>query len=926
MRTSSKRDIAKRGVAASMAAALALGSVPMSAVTAIATETSTTTATTTLEDADDATSRLEGSQGGAAPVTQGEGYTHDEEANTWTVTTAEGLKAALAAAQESGGTVVLGEDITLTERLTISQSVTLEGNGRTITGVTSDAGVFFEVTGGTFTISDAELTGFGDTAASVTGAGVIKVPATANGAKVVATDLTIKNFNRAALDVRNGAFEVTNCTINCDNSQDQRLTKGIVAGYDAAGAVTGTVTGGTISGADSTYEGWSASGIEVSAGSTVVIDGTTITSMKGGVSVARNYGTGAADVTVRDCDITASDFALRVYQGSTSTPGNADATASLTVDGGSYSGDVRIGAGSGYEADPAKASISLVSGTFRSVTTEGLVGLVAAGSKVAEVEGVYAVSEVDLVSAVESAQAYVYEDYSYAGEFEVSGDAEQGLTITGTYSQSAFDAESAMNDLARFLGALHRFDDGASVRSITFDGNAYTWDVEPENLKGSNWRHEGTTLVSAIVRAYAGGAQAFDVTLSDGADELGITFGFDVRDENPGGGSGGNGGGGVTPTPEPDEDVTENPDGSTTTTTTETTKGEDGSTTTTVTEVTEGRPDGSTTEKVTETVEDAEGNKTVTVTETNTLKDGTSATVVTDGEGKVGSVEAVVSEEAAAAGAVTLPMAPVAAADSGNAPEIKVDAPAGARVTVPVAAEDGVVSPSAVLVLVAADGTETVMPKTSVSGEGLTLELEGGATLKVVDNAVSFPDISEDDWYVGDGVAGFVSARGIMTGAVLPDGSVEFRGDEQVDRAMFVTMLHRLELEGAPTSGESFGDVSEGDWFAGAAAWGSENGLVTGYDDGTGRFGGTDSVTREQMAVMLHRYAAWLGLDTSARADLEFPDAGEVSDWASEAMSWAVAEGLFRGSASTGELNPGDGATRAEAAAVMMRLVNEVIG
>lgn len=922
MRTSSKRDIAKRGAAVSMATVLALGTVPMSAVTAIATETSSTTATTALEDATKATTGEEGTQDGhpVSPLT--EGYTHDEETNTWTVTTAEGLKAALAAAQESGGTVVLGEDITLTERLTISQSVTLVGNGRTITGVTSDAGVFFEVTGGTFTISDAKLTGFGDTAASVTGAGVIKVPATASDAKVVTTGLTIENFNRAALDVRNGEFEVTNCTINCDNSQDQRLTKGIVAGYDAEGEVTGTVSGGTISGADSTYEGWSASGIEVSAGSTVVIEGTTITSVKGGVSVARNYGTGAADVKVRDCEITASDFALRVYQGSTSTPGNADATASLTVDGGSYSGDVRIGAGSGYDADSEKASISLVSGTFQNVTTEGLADLVAAGSKVVEAEGVYAVSEVDLASAVESAQAYVYEDYTYAGEFEVSGDAEQGLTITGTYSQSAFDAESAMNDLARFLGALHRFDDGASVRSITFEGNAYTWDVEPENLKGSNWRHEGTTLVSAIVRAYAGGAQAFDVTLSDGADELGITFGFEVRGENPGGGSGG---GGVTPTPEPDEDVTENPDGSTTTTTTETTKGEDGSTTTTVTEVTEGRPDGSTTEKVTETVEDAEGNKTITVTETNTLKNGTSATVVSDGEGKVGSVEAVVSEEAAAAGAVTLPMAPVAAADAGDAPKIKVDAPAGARVTVPVAAEDGVVSPSAVLVLVAADGTETVMPKTSVSGEGLTLELEGGATLKVVDNAVSFPDVSEDDWYVGDGVAGFVSARGIMTGAVLPDGSVEFRGDEQVDRAMFVTMLHRLELEGAPTSGESFGDVSEDDWFAGAAAWGSENGLVTGYDDGTGRFGGTDSVTREQMAVMLHRYAAWLGLDTSARADLEFPDAGEVSDWASEAMSWAVAEGLFRGSDSTGELNPGDGATRAEAAAVMMRLVNEVI-
>ena len=99
---------------------------------------------------------------------------------------------------------------------------------------------------------------------------------------------------------------------------------------------------------------------------------------------------------------------------------------------------------------------------------------------------------------------------------------------------------------------------------------------------------------------------------------------------------------------------------------------------------------------------------------------------------------------------------------------------------------------------------------------------------------------------------------------------------------------------------------------------------MSGVDmpDGTKQFQGEAAVTREQMAVFLMRYAERLGMDVTARADIDFPDASEVSGFARDAMSWAVAEGLFKGDDATHELNPTDGAARAEVAAVLMRFIN----
>lgn len=368
------------------------------------------------------------------------------------------------------------------------------------------------------------------------------------------------------------------------------------------------------------------------------------------------------------------------------------------------------------------------------------------------------------------------------------------------------------------------------------------------------------------------------------------------------------------PTPQPDTEVTENPDGSTTTTVTE----PDG----TVTETTEGAADGSTTVVVTEPT----GESTTTVTSA----DGTVGTVDKDAEGAVVSVSAEVSEEAAQAAAesgepVVLPVEPVApAASAEDAPEVVVSVPESEAVAValPVTAEGEPASPGAVLVKVGADGSEEVVPKTAVDGASLVASMEGEGTFKVVDRSTDFPDVSDADWYAVEGVADFVSARGLISGVPTEDG-LEFQGEAPMDRAMFATVLYRLES--SPEAGvPEFGDVAEGQWYATPVAWAAESGIVSGYGD-TGMFGPSDRVTREQMAVMLYRYAQWLGLPTDARADLSgFADAGEVSDWAEDAVSWAVAEGLIQGRGGV-LLAPSGDATRAEASAVLMRFVNGVL-
>ena len=140
-------------------------------------------------------------------------------------------------------------------------------------------------------------------------------------------------------------------------------------------------------------------------------------------------------------------------------------------------------------------------------------------------------------------------------------------------------------------------------------------------------------------------------------------------------------------------------------------------------------------------------------------------------------------------------------------------------------------------------------------------------------------------------------------------------------RAMLVTVLWRYA--GRPEAGKNpFTDVPAEQWYTEAVTWAAENGVVSGV--GNGRFAPNGNITREQMASILFRYAKLTGLDTSKRGELAgFPDEGQVSSWAREALSWAVGEGIISGTAEGGRtiLKPQGNATRAQVASILMRFI-----
>ena len=178
-----------------------------------------------------------------------------------------------------------------------------------------------------------------------------------------------------------------------------------------------------------------------------------------------------------------------------------------------------------------------------------------------------------------------------------------------------------------------------------------------------------------------------------------------------------------------------------------------------------------------------------------------------------------------------------------------------------------------------------------------------------------FSDVSTDDWFYDE--VKFVATNGLFNGT----GDTVFAPDMTMTRAMFATVLYRLEGEPAVTAENPFDDVEDGEWYTDAVIWANNNGIVEGY--GEGIFGTNDDVTREQMAKMLYSYADYKGYDTTAAADLAaYTDADEISDWALAAMRWANAEEVITGRTATTLVPLGD-ATRAEVATIFMRFMED---
>lgn len=183
-------------------------------------------------------------------------------------------------------------------------------------------------------------------------------------------------------------------------------------------------------------------------------------------------------------------------------------------------------------------------------------------------------------------------------------------------------------------------------------------------------------------------------------------------------------------------------------------------------------------------------------------------------------------------------------------------------------------------------------------------------------SGMPFTDVASGAWYY-DAVS-FVYKRGLMAGT----GDNLFSPNVTTSRGMIVTILYRLD--GSPSaSSAGFTDVASGQWYTDAVNWAAANDIVAGY--GNGLFGPNDTVTREQMAVILYRYAQYKGYDTSASNSLNgYTDVGGVSSWALTAMQWANAEGLINGTSGT-TLSPTNGATRAEVAQILMRFCENFV-
>lgn len=180
--------------------------------------------------------------------------------------------------------------------------------------------------------------------------------------------------------------------------------------------------------------------------------------------------------------------------------------------------------------------------------------------------------------------------------------------------------------------------------------------------------------------------------------------------------------------------------------------------------------------------------------------------------------------------------------------------------------------------------------------------------------ALPFVDVHANDWFF-DPVC-YVYRQGLMTGT----SATTFAPDATTTRAMIVSILARQEnVTAAEEAG--FTDVAENDWFATAVNWAAREGIVAGFEDDS--FRPNEAITREQLAAILCNYSAWKGKDTSARADLdEYTDAISISSWATDTMSWAVAEQLLAG-VTENTLEPQGAATRAQVAAVLQRFLSE---
>jgi len=228
---------------------------------------------------------------------------------------------------------------------------------------------------------------------------------------------------------------------------------------------------------------------------------------------------------------------------------------------------------------------------------------------------------------------------------------------------------------------------------------------------------------------------------------------------------------------------------------------------------------------------------------------------------------------------------------------------------------------SIVIYYITSDGELVAIPNCVYDTDTgtLTFTTKHFSTYAVGYHAVSFSDVSDSAWYAD--YVSFLAARGIIGGT----GGGQFSPEFSITRAEFVTILSRMsddDLNSYTTS--AFSDVAASDWYFAAVQWAYENGVASGYD---GKFNPNATITRQDIAVMLARYAEKVASHTLPKTNsaVTFTDSAKISAYASGAVTAMQQAGIVSGN-SDGSFAPTANATRAQAAKMIAVLMKSMIG
>lgn len=221
----------------------------------------------------------------------------------------------------------------------------------------------------------------------------------------------------------------------------------------------------------------------------------------------------------------------------------------------------------------------------------------------------------------------------------------------------------------------------------------------------------------------------------------------------------------------------------------------------------------------------------------------------------------------------------------------------------------------------AESGYDTGISLDQVVMDYITEELDGTVTAAAYGqtanriHTISYNDVTAGDWFTPDVI--YVTLTGLMNGT--GDG---FSPNNNINRAQLVTVLYRMAGQPEVTGENPFTDVPDGQWYTDAVLWAAENGITDGTSETT--FSPNDALTREQMATFFYRFANFeAGEPIEVTGDLSgYTDADLVADYAVDAMTWAVGEGVISGIGNN-TLAPDNTASRAQMATVLTRYTAE---